>query len=372
MNDDIYHFEPREEKPEEASHTPVDDRLSVEQQRRILGDFQDSVKMEGRELISTVNLPVGMISFDDTIDHFVDVKRRKAEMKGDTFIWEDNSEEAIEDVEIAAMRASAIARLSTLEVVDGSVIQDILVDHISRFGPLKIQTEQHREILRYILKHKTYEIDIQTMIMRFRQVSVGNFFEFESKCWNCGHVGKYKVRISDMKVEWPEGEEDGLSSKPVRQDEITRLGITIKFEWRWNTTGDTQRVSNIIKKFEELGRSDEITSLLMIVALGRLRKVWLPVGSPGEDGVQPYKEHVLYYEQGNAPEDRSSIVRDPVKFIQDLPGWFFMEMVKIINEKEPGIDFKVEIECEACKSESAFMLNPTERAFFTPSVIADS
>jgi hypothetical protein len=365
----MYDFKPREKKaatePDPIGYSP-----GIEEQKRILSDFSNEVKLEGKDLISQIKLPVGMVSFDETIRDFLNNKARRAEMKGETFIWEDNYDAAIEDVEVAAMKASAIARLSTLENIDGGVLQEILVDHINRFGPITIDSDEKREVLKYIVKYKMYEMDIQTVLLRFRQVSVGNYFEFQLKCDNCGHVGKYKVKVSDMKVEWPEGERVGVESKRDRIDSVTRMGLTFKFGWHWNRTGDIERVKKIVEAFERLDRMDEINFMTLIL-LQRLRKVWVPTGNE-VDGEPEFREHVLYYEPGDKPSDEATIVRDPVKFIADLPGWFFMQALQVIQDKEPGIDFKVEVECESCGHETAFMMNPVGRGFFTPLEIQDT
>lgn len=324
-----------DEQPERLSQEAIKDILSdaVESEaneQKQIGDVFDSAEYEGNNIYATVRLPGGGV-FDDEGQH-------------DTLI-------------IREMSGRSDMILMDIDDFKPSDLKQIVLDCVESFGPYTDKSKIAKMLFKDLLIG-----DYLYLVMRIRQLSVGDIYRFGGKCNQCSEVAEYRVSISNL-----EYETHGSSGEKSRNQTMSfeRGPLSWKIYWHYMSEGDSKyldKASTSMGKREGNSASQRNTTsrlekssidLLTAQMITRVDKVVDPKGD----------EHV-FGRQTEKMSDGRMTMQKTIQYVRNLPMWVRMGFSAKVNKVEPGIDPEVVWECVNCGHDNSQIVYPLSPNFF--------
>lgn len=201
--------------------------------------------------------------------------------------------------------------------------------------------------------------DYMYLMMKLRQLSVGDKVMFKSECPKCGHSGIYEVRLSDLEYDLPH---PPTPESRRRVDVIERLDLKFEIHWHFMTQRDSSYLNGITNEIEARrnGRSNttstEDIDFFTALMIPRVDKV-----------VEPDGREVLLTRRASGDGENVLSKWESVAYLQKLSSNIRMRFKKLIDEHEPGIDTEVTYPCGKCNREFKNLIYVLDNNFFFPS-----
>jgi len=344
MTDDIKSIPDDGEKPEKLSDEQVQNLLNKGMKENAdgpeadkytqLGTILDDADFEGKSIYATVPLLGGGV-FDDKGHHDAAIIR---EMTG---------------------RSDML--LMDLNGFDTNGLKQIVLDCVESVGSYTDKSDIQNLILGDMLIG-----DYLYLVMRIRQLSVGDDYRFKDQCGKCTHIDTYNVLMSELDYENP------IPPLEENRHQITELSkgpMNWEIHWHFMTEGDSKYLDTVMSwmddkeggsKAKQKKSSDEETpkkgpsvDLLSAQMIPRIDKI-----------VEPDGEEVFFGRSSKRTADGKLTMQQGVQYFRDLPLWIRTKFTSKVNYLEPGIDTEVVWNCANCGSQNNKIVYPMSPDFF--------
>ena len=222
--------------------------------------------------------------------------------------------------------------------------------------------------------------DFSFLLMKIRQLSVGDKISFTAKCQRCGEEDTYKVFVSSLESIRPS--QDISPVDRVGKIDVDRYdtGAGWEFHWHWMTQGDSVFLNRLVDHFtskEKNGRkgggarsmADLIKTGLdpmSAAIMARLDRVVEPLQEDAEGN--SFRTEVVFG-RSTKPRKGCLSIEESVTYIRELPTAIRIYLWNELDKYEPGVNTSVEYDCSMCKAENSTTIHPSEPNFFFPTEI---
>lgn len=324
-----------DEQPERLSQQEIQNILSdaVEdesKQQDQIGDVFDSAEYEGNNIYATVKLPGGGV-FDEEGQH-------------DTLV-------------IREMSGRSDMLLMDIDDFDPTVLKKIVLDCVESFGPYTDKSKIASLLFKDLLIG-----DYLYLVMRIRQLSVGDIYRFGGKCNRCDNVAEYRVSISDLEYET---NDPGNREARNQVMEFDRGPFVWKIHWHYMTEGDSKFLDKASKKMgDREGNNAKQRNVSPRLAKASIDLLTAQMITRVDKIVEPSGDEKILGRKTEKTSDGRMTMQKSIQYVRDLPMWVRMGFSARVNNLEPGIDPEVVWECVSCSHENSQIVYPLSPNFF--------
>jgi len=336
----------RKESEEESTDLTREEEDEILKKHWVEAIDKSQVRTQGRDVFATIELPGGVWIDDQLVK---DVVIREMSGRQDMLLMEGGAPGE------SLLRLAIACVTSIGDVDDRKNIAKILR------GPMLIG-------------------DFSFLLMKIRQLSVGDKISFEAKCQRCGEMDRHRVFISKLESMRPSQDlhpEDRLACVKVDRFDT---GAGWEFHWHWMTQGDSIFLNRLVDHFtgkdKRQGSSKGARSMSDLIKTGldpmsaaimaRLDRVLEPLSEDAEGN--PFRTEAVFG-RSTKPRKGTLSIEESVKYIRELPTAIRIYLWNELDKLEPGVETEVEYACAMCKAENSTVIHPSEPNFFFPSEI---
>jgi len=338
----------------EATDMLDDDQVQQILEKHMLGAIdRSSIQERGRDVFATVELPGGVFVGDQLVKEVV-----IREMSGKQDMLLMNTEGSTAE----SLLKMAIGCVESI----GDITEPRDVAKILR-GPMLIG-------------------DFSYLLMRIRQLSVGDKIAFTETCPKCEVQGSYGLFISNLDVYEPV---EAVTPQDRRESlDIDKWGTgkPWTFKWHWMTQADSGYLNRLVDYYraKEEGRTrghkqarkvKGAMSMMDLIKAGldpmsaaiiaRLDRVLEP---PRDIDGKLVRDEVALG-RSSKPRDGELSLDQSVKYVRELPTAIRIFLWNQLDTNEPGVDNEVEYQCDSCGHINESVIHPTDPNFFFPTEV---